>query len=132
MEDIAALLRDPTTTVAVVGATDDPAKYGSVIYRDLKNKGFEVYAVNPNRKTVDGDPAYRKLADIAEEPTIVNYVVPEDAALEVLAEAKSLGYLNAWVQPGAESPAVLRYLQVNGFNYLANACIMVQSWTRAS
>jgi predicted CoA-binding protein len=131
MEDIATLLLDPETSVAVVGATDDPLKYGSVIYRDLKNKGFEVWPVNPHRQTVDGDRTYARLADLPEAPTIVNYVVPEDAALVVLHDAKTLGYLNAWVQPGAESPAVLRFLQEHSFNYLANACIMVQSRARA-
>ena len=55
MNDIASLLHRDDTTIAIVGATDDPAKYGSVIYRDLKHKGFEVFAVNPNRDTVDGD-----------------------------------------------------------------------------
>ena len=127
MSDFAALLRDPTTTIALVGATDDPAKYGSVIYRDLKNKGFTVWPVNPGRSTVGGDPVFATLADLPAEPTIVNYVVPESAALDVLQQAKKLGYLTAWMQPGAESPAVLRFLQDEGFTYLANACIMVQS-----
>ena len=40
MNDIATLLNRDDTTIAVVGATDDPHKYGSVIYRDLKRKGF--------------------------------------------------------------------------------------------
>ena len=52
------MLDDPATTVAVVGATDNPAKYGSVIYRDMKRKGYSVLAVNPNRATVDGDRCY--------------------------------------------------------------------------
>ena len=47
VDDISRLLQDPATTVAVVGATDNPAKYGAKIYRDLKGKGFTVYAVNP-------------------------------------------------------------------------------------
>ena len=51
MKDILQLLEEPNTTVAVVGATDSPSKYGSVIYRDLKLKGFAVYPVNPNRLT---------------------------------------------------------------------------------
>jgi predicted CoA-binding protein len=127
MKDIAALLHDDGTTVAVVGATDNPAKYGSVIYRDLKRKGFVVYPVNPNRPTVDGDTAYPDLASLPEAPTIVNLVVPPDQTLDVLQEAKALGITNAWVQPGAESPAVLRFLQDEGFAYLANACIMVRS-----
>lgn len=132
MNDIASLLHRDDTTVAVVGATDDPAKYGSVIYRDLKQKGFEVFAVNPNRATVAGDHAYDSLAELPVKPTIVNIVVPPEVALVVLRKAKQLGYSNVWLQPGAESPEVMAYLSANGFNYLANTCIMVRSRTRAA
>lgn len=131
MNDIATLLHRDDTTVAVVGATDDPGKYGSVIYRDLKNKGFEVYPVNPSRQTVDGDLAYRSLADLPAAPTIVNIVVPPKATINVLEKALQLGHNNVWVQPGAESPEVMAYLTENDFNYLANSCIMVQSRVRA-
>lgn len=131
MRDIAALLRDPDVTVAVVGATDDPAKYGSVIYRDLKRKGYDVWPVNRSRSMVDGDPTFGSLGDLPESPTIVNIVVPPKQARSVLEEAKELGFMNVWLQPGAEDPEVLRYVQEQGFTYLANACIMVQSRTRA-
>jgi len=127
MKDIAALLDDPQTTIAVVGANDNQTKYGSVIYRDLKRKGFRLYPVNPKRKTVDGDPAYARLADLPEKPTIVNLVVPPEVTLLILKECLLLEVKNVWVQPGAESPEVLSFLQKNHFNYLANACIMVQS-----
>jgi hypothetical protein len=127
MNDIATLLNRADTTVAVVGATDDPHKYGSVIYRDLKHKGFTVYPVNPSRDTVDGDVAYASLAALPEKPTIVNLVVPPEVTLAVLEAARDLELRNVWVQPGAESPEVLTFLQENGFNYLANACIMVRS-----
>jgi predicted CoA-binding protein len=130
MNSIPELLKDENATVAVVGATDDPRKYGSVIYRDLKRKGFEVYPINPNRPTVDGDPTYPSLAALPVEPTIVNVVVPPATALEVLVGANSLGYRNVWLQPGAESPEALTYLQEEDFNYLANACIMVESQAR--
>ena len=127
MNDIATLLNRDDTTIAVVGATDDPSKYGSVIYRDLKRKGFTVYPVNPNRDTVDGDPTYPSLAHLPANPTIVNVVVPPTATLNVLRKARELGLTNVWVQPGAESPEVMAYLNENDFNYLANACIMVRS-----
>ena len=127
MNDIASLLNRDDTTIAVVCATDDPSKYGSVIYLDLKRKGFDVYAVNPNRDTVDGDPAFSSLAEVPDTPTIVNVVVPAVATLNVLRSARELGLNNVWVQPGAESPEVMAYLNENDFNYLANACIMVRS-----
>lgn len=127
MTDIAGLLRRPDTTIAVVGATDDPDKYGGRIYRDLKSKGFDVFAVNPGRSTVDGDPSYASLADLPQRPTIVDFVVPPRVTLEVLAEAKDLGLTTAWIQPGAESPEVIDYLEQEGFDYLAQTCIMVRS-----
>jgi hypothetical protein len=127
MKDIATLLTEPETTVAVVGATDNPAKYGNVIYRDLKRKGFTVYPVNKNRDTVDGDKAYRSLEELPQKPTIVNIVVPPRSALQTLEKCKELGLDNVWLQPGAESSEIMSFLEAGSFNYLANACIMVES-----
>lgn len=127
MQDIATLLHEADSSVAVVGATDDPGKYGYVIYRDLKRKGFPVFPVNRVRREVDGDKAYRSLRDLPETPTIVNIVVPPEETAGVLRDCLELGLMNVWLQPGAESPDVLEFLQENGFNYLANACIMIES-----
>jgi uncharacterized protein len=131
MDPITALLEhDPV--IAVVGANDNPAKYGSVIYRDLKAKGYRVYPVNPHRDTVDGDKAYVDLADLPETPDIVNIVIPPHQTLRVLDRAAELGLDNIWVQPGAEDQAVMDRLADGGFQYLANACIMVRARTRAA
>jgi uncharacterized protein len=60
----------------------------------------------------------------------VNIVVPPPEAASVLKESLEQGLSNVWLQPGAESPENLAFLQENGFNYLANACIMVESRSR--
>ena len=127
MEDLKKMLESPETTIALVGATDDSAKYGNVIFRDLQRKGFAVFPVNPNRKTVGGEQAYARLADLPEKPGIVNFVVPPEVTLKVLQECLDLNWLSVWLQPGAENPKVLSFLQENDFNYLANTCIMVES-----
>lgn len=127
MKDIATLLTQSETTIAVVGASDNPEKYGNVIYRDLKSKGFTTYPINKDRDTIDGDKAYASLRDLPAKPTIVNIVVPPRVALRVLEECQELGLDNVWLQPGAESPEVMSVLEAGSFNYLANACIMVES-----
>lgn len=127
MKDVASLLDEPETSVAVVGATDNPMKYGFVIYRDLKRKGYKVFPVNPNRRAVDGDAAYPSLDKLPETPTIVNIVVPPSVTIRILRSCVDLGLKNVWLQPGAESPESLAFLQEHDFNYLANACIMVES-----
>lgn len=127
MQDILELLDHPATTIALVGATDNPSKYGHTIYHDLKRKGYRVVPVNPRRETVGGDRAYATVGDLPEPPTVVNFVIPPRFALHVLRQCLDHGFMNVWLQPGAESPEVLEFIQANGFNYLANACIMVES-----
>lgn len=127
MNPLVKMLELPDTTIAVVGATEDRGKYGSVVYRDLKRKGYAVFAVNPGRSSVDGDPAYPTLSDLPQAPDIINLVVPASIGLDVVAEAGRLGYDTVWLQPGAESPALIGYLQDHGFEYLTDACIMVRS-----
>ena len=131
MDPVSAALRQADVTIAIVGANDDPGKYGSVIYRDLKAKGYEVFAVNPNRDSVDGDPAYASLADLPQSPTIVNFVVPPYVSLQVLEEAKQLGHTLVWMQPGSSSPQVRQFIETNEFEALIDACIMVQTRVKA-
>ena len=127
MDPITSLLSESDPAIAVVGATDNPHKYGSVIYRDLKAKGYRVYPVNTTRDTVDGDTAYRDLRELPEVPDIVNIVVPPRRTMRVLDLAEELGIKNIWVQPGAEDAAVMERLESGPFDYLANACIMVRT-----
>ena len=49
---------------AVVGASDNPEKYGNKIVKNLKNRGYEVYPVNPRLKEVEGLCCYSTIADI--------------------------------------------------------------------
>ncbi len=119
------LLADRETSVAVVGATDNPVKFGYQIFRDLKHHGYRVWPVNPNRLTVDGDPAYPNLAALPHRPDIINMVVPAQVGLRVAEEAVGLGYRNIWLQPGAASPKLLELLKTADADYLAEACIMV-------
>lgn len=121
------LLADTGATIAVVGASDNERKFGAVIYRDLKRKGYSVYPVNPNRDTVDGDPAYPTVADLPVTPDIIDLVVPPEVGVKVARQALDIGYDRIWVQPGAESPELLTLLQESDADYVANQCIMVQT-----
>ena len=126
-EHLLQLLDDSHAVIAVVGASDDPEKFGHRIYRDLKAKGYKVYPVNPNRATVDGDRSYPEIVDMPERPHLVNLAIPPEQAMAVLHECLALWLTRIWLQPGAESPEVLAFLDAHGFAYLANTCIMVES-----
>jgi len=127
MTDLTPLLSEPGASVAVIGATDSPGKYGGIIYRDLKRKGYKVLAVNPNRETVDGDKCWKSVRDLPETPTIADFVVPASLGLGVADECEEAGILNIWLQPGAESQQLMDKLETGPFTWLAHACIMVRA-----
>lgn len=129
-QDLTPLLLEPETTLAIVGATDARGKYGGIIYRDMKAKGYKVFAVNPGRDTVDGDPCYAKVSDIPETPTIAVLVVPAPRGVGVLDDCSAAGVTNIWVQPGAFSTELRDALNEGDFDWIAEACVMVRARAR--
>lgn len=118
--------------IAVVGATDQPGKYGGIIYRNLKRKGYRVVGVNPGRSEVDGDTTYPTLGDLPERPDIVNVVIPPRRTLRLLDDIAELDDPAVWIQPGAADDAVHARVTELGMPSLIDACIMVIARPRAS
>ena len=51
--------------VAVTGVSRTPGSHGSnVVYKRLRGRGYDVFAVNPNADRVEDDPAYHDLRSI--------------------------------------------------------------------
>ncbi|RLE14588.1 MAG: CoA-binding protein [Actinobacteria bacterium] len=121
-------LADPL--IAVVGATDQPGKYGGKIYRDLKTKGYRVVPVNPGRPTVDGDATFASIGDLPEAPDIINVVVPPSRTLRLLDEISDIDDVAVWIQPGAADDAVRERVVELGIPALIDACIMIQTRTK--
>ncbi len=111
---------------AVVGASNDPSKYGNKIYVDLKGAGYTVYPVNPKADEIAGDQAYRNLVILPVKPDVVNLVVPPAVTEKVVEECKRLGIKKVWMQPGSESESAVAYCKDNGISVLHDICIMVE------
>ena len=50
--------------LAIVGVSRKKSKFGNVIYKELKKKGFNVYGVNPNMENIEGDKCYSTLKEL--------------------------------------------------------------------
>lgn len=109
---------------AIVGVSNDPKKYGHIVYHNLKDKGFTVFAVNPNVEQVDGDPCYPNLASLPEPIDGVVLVVPPNVTETIVREVVDLGIPRVWMQPGAESQEAIHFLQTRNIGVVHDACIM--------
>jgi uncharacterized protein len=111
---------------AVVGATENTQKFGYKIAVFLQKKGYKVYGVNPNTKTINNIPCYPDLASLPEKPDVVNFVVPPPVTARVVAEGLAQGIGNYWVQPGAGDDAVMEMLMRSGTETVFNHCVMAE------
>lgn len=110
---------------AVVGATDNPEKYGNRIVKNLRSRGYEVYPVNPKLEEVDGLKCYPSIAGIPVQVDVVDFVVPPNATEEILKQCKDLGLDRIWLQPGSESEAAIAFCQDNNLKVVHSVCVML-------
>ncbi|HOR26713.1 MAG TPA: CoA-binding protein [Candidatus Sumerlaeota bacterium] len=111
--------------VAVVGASADRAKYGNIVLRNLRDRGWTVYAINPRAETIEGEPAYPNLAACPQTPGLAVMVTPPEVTRQVLDEAAAAGVGRIWMQPGAGDAAAIARANELGLELIHDACIMV-------
>lgn len=113
-------------TYAVVGASDDPEKYGYKVFKDLIDADYNAIPVNIHGKTILGYKSFKRLQDIDQKVDVVITVVKPDVTLQVVKDAHAIGVANIWMQPGSENEEAIEFCIKNGISYISNACIMVQ------
>lgn len=111
-------------TWAVVGANQDQSKYGNMIYRKLRDKGYEVYPVNPMYDEVEGDKCYKDLSSLPVVPEVIDMVVSAKRGRPVIDEAAKLGIKYIWLQPGTYDDELLKQINSLGLEQV-QACVLV-------
>lgn len=112
-------------TIAVLGASQDRAKYGNKCVRAYVRAGWTVVPVNPNVDSVEGIPAVARLGDLSGQAIdrISVYLPPEvtDGELEAIA---ALGAEEVWFNPGATNSVVSQRARSLGIP-VVEACSIV-------
>jgi predicted CoA-binding protein len=84
--------------IAVTGVSRKPAGHGSnAVYKRLRDRGYEVFAVNPNANEVEGDPCYHDLRDVPGGVDAVVIATKPETAEETMHECAELGIKRTWM-----------------------------------
>ncbi len=109
---------------AVVGANQNPNKYGNKIYKKLKEDGYEVFAVNTMYNMVDGDPCFKDLSSLPKVPDVIDMVVTPKRSKIVLEEAAKLKIKYIWFQPGTYDDETLELAKKLELEFVI-ACVLM-------
>lgn len=93
--------------IAVTGVSRKPQGHGSnAVYRRLRDRGYEVFAVNPNADEVEGDRCYDELKDIPGGVEAVVIATKPDAAEATMRECAELGIKQTWMHRSIDQGSV--------------------------
>jgi predicted CoA-binding protein len=113
--------------IAVAGVSRTPAGHGAnPVYRRLRERGYNVFAVNPNADTVEGDPCYRDLRSIPGGVDAVVIGTTPAMAESVVRDCHELCITRVWMHrgfgEGSVSEAAADFCRRNGMSVIAGGC----------
>lgn len=114
-------------SIAIVGASDKPSRASYFVATYLQSSSpYRLYFVNPTAREILGQPVYKSLADLPEQPDIVDVFRRHDDLPEVLEEAKAAGAKTLWLQLGSWHEDVARDAEAAGLNVVMDRCVKIE------
>jgi predicted CoA-binding protein len=111
--------------LAVVGVSRDTNKFGTRIFQELKQRGYQVTPVNPHMKDIGGQPCAPDLAALKDKVDGAVVCVSPKQVEAVLLQASASGIKHVWLQQGAESPAALKAGKDLSLDIISGKCILM-------
>ena len=116
-----------TKRIAVTGVSSNPKGHGSnAVYKRLRQRGYEVFAVNPNSETVEGDRTFPDLKSIPGGVEAVVIGTKPETAEATMRESAELGIKNVWmhrsVGTGSVSSSATAYGRKQGITVIDGGC----------
>ena len=114
--------------VAVTGVSrNTKSGHGSnTVYKRLRDRGYSVFAVNPNAEEVEGDRSYKDLSSIPGGVDAVVIGTRPERAEQTVRECVALGIKHVWMHrgpgPGSVSPAATEYGRAHGITVIDGGC----------
>lgn len=113
--------------IAVTGVSRKPQGHGSnTVYKRLRDRGYEVFAVNPNADEVEGDTCYHDLEAIPNGVDAVVIGTRPELAEGTVRECAELGIKQIWMHrgpgPGSVSPTAAAYGRQQGMTVIDGGC----------
>jgi predicted CoA-binding protein len=112
--------------IAVTGVSRKPGHGANNVYRRLRERGYDVAAINPNAQGVEGDACYPNLASVPGGVEAVVIGTRPEHAEATMRECADLGVGFVWMHrgPGAGSvsSSAAAYGREHGITVIEGGC----------
>jgi predicted CoA-binding protein len=113
--------------IAVTGVSRKAEGHGSnIVYQRLRDRGYQVFAVNPNADRVEGDVCYPDLKSIPDGVGAVVIGTRPETAAQTMRDCVELGITQVWMHralgAGSVSDDATRYGRQHGVTVIDGGC----------
>ncbi len=110
---------------AIVGVSRDKKKYGRMVFDSLKQKGYQVYAVNPSFSEIEGEPVFASLKEVPKDVKRVIIVTPKSQSASIVQQASECGMTHVWIQQTCDTPEALEIASQHNLQCVSKHCIFM-------
>ena len=116
--------------IAVAGVSRNESEAANGIYRTLRDKGYQVFAVNPHAETVGNDPCYANMQAIPGGVDGAILVTTPEQSTQVVQDCVAAGVPRVWMHnntfmPSSVSDEGTAVCRENGIKVIAGGCPMM-------
>lgn len=111
-------------TVAVIGASEDPAKYAYLAVERFAARGYKVWPVHPSGRPVAGHACVTGLGQLPGRPDVVTMYVNARIGAGLAADIAKTKPRLVILNPGADGEPVASALRSRGLHVI-EACSLV-------
>lgn len=111
--------------MAIAGVSRNPKKFGGSVFKELKDKGFDLYPVNQNADEIQGVKCYKSVAELPDDVKHLFIVTPKESTAKVAGEAISKGMDMIWIQQKSDTPEAVEAIHEAGIPLIQKKCIMM-------
>ena len=111
--------------LAIAGVSRYPKKFGYHVFKELKEKSFKVYPINPNANKIDEEKCYSRVSELPDNISRLLILTPVYKVEETFQEAIQKGIKNIWIQQKVLSQNIIKLAKENSVNLIWNKCIFM-------
>ena len=123
MESIRAFLNQKN--IAVAGVSRKKSKFGNAIFKELSNKGYNLYPINPHMQEFEGKKCYHDVHSLPDEVTGIVINTKDEISRKLIADAGEKGIKHIWLQQGSLSKESLRESWILNDAIISGHCILM-------
>jgi predicted CoA-binding protein len=112
---------------AMAGVSRNPKKFGYMAFKELKEKGFEIYPVNPDAGEILGVRCYGSLSEVPSDVNHLVSMVPKDQTFDTVRKALDRGISNIWIQQMSETPEAIDLALDKKAGLVVKTCILMHA-----